>query len=810
MRLKPINDLDILFSIDTNTVAGTQPRASYTIQALEHDVVRVQLLPDGVSRLNRTWMVVDHEGYMPKEGRSRDDLWRFTRPDVEYSEKDTHIAIRTEALKLQVARGTGAITWMTLEGVSFASDVPSRAYVNDLSGDTVQHYMRLHDDACFYGFGERAGPINKRGMRMEMRNLDAPGYSARDSDPLYKHFPVYITYLPELDLAYGLLYDNVSTTVFDMGREIDAIWGLYTKYEAQAGDIDYYMLFGPTIPDVVEKITWLTGKPFLPPRYTLGYLGSTMKYTEADNAQDELKQFVDLVRAHDIPCDGFHLSSGYTTDSDGNRNVFTWNNARIPKPTAMVEGFHTAHINVMANVKPYLLEVNPHYAGRTMEGGLLRDVDTDSHYTTLFWSGGAFESATGAYIDFSSEAGYTWWQSQLKAQLFDYGIGVIWNDNNEIEVWDGEVICDGFGSSFPIKVGRSIQTLLMCHASYYATVANAPSQRPFAISRSGMPGIQRYAQTWSGDNDTSWEDLQYNIPMGLGLSLSGAPNTGHDVGGFFGPAPDPELFLRWVQNGVMHPRFTIHSWNTDGTVNEPWMYPAVLPQIRQAIDFRYRLLPFLYSLFWQAHQDGTPIIRPTVYRFWRDPNTHDQSFDFLLGDGLLVASVYEPGVRVREVYLPHGVKWCDFHTGRWYDGGQTVHIDAPLDRIPLLACEGTIIPTGKRMRYVDELPDDERTVYLFPHRNEGEGVFRLIEDDGQTVAYQQGGFATVLIRLWSDEAQLYLNLEIDDEGYILPYRDMQFILPPGEARPISVKSNQQIAVSEFGTIDRRVIEVHLS
>ena len=171
----------------------------------------------------------------------------------------------------------------------------------------------------------------------------------------------------------------------------------------------------------------------------------------------------------------------------------------------------------------------------------------------------------------------------------------------------------------PMSMARPLQTLLMGRCSFEALVQRRPDERPFVLSRAGSPGIQRYAQTWTGDNATSWETLRWNIPMGLGLSLSGLGNMGHDVGGFAGPKPDPELFVRWVQNGIFHPRFTIHSYNDDGTANEPWMHPEALPLVREALRFRYRLIPYLYSL---AVEDGAH--RPPMPARWSitSPTTH--------------------------------------------------------------------------------------------------------------------------------------------------------------------------------------------
>ncbi|MBK8027819.1 MAG: hypothetical protein IPK19_42205 [Chloroflexi bacterium] len=174
--------------------------------------------------------------------------------------------------------------------------------------------------------------------------------------------------------------------------------------------------------------------------------------------------------------------------------------------------------------------------------------------------------------------------------------------------------------------------------------------------------------------------------MGLGLGLSGVPNTGHDIGGFFGPAPDPELFVRWVQVGVFFPRFAIHSWNTDGTVNEPWMHPEVLPLIREAIKFRYRLKPHLAALMREAHETGHPIMRPLVYHYADDPRCRGESFDFMVGADLLIAPVLEPGMTSRTVYLPtgqHGSTWVDFYTHATFEGGQEIAVATPLDRIPV-------------------------------------------------------------------------------------------------------------------------------
>src|SRR5206468_6296747 len=203
------------------------------------------------------------------------------------------------------------------------------------------------------------------------------------------------------------------------------------------------------------------------------------------------------------------------------------------------------------------------------------------------------------------------------------------------------------------------------------------------VTRGGPPGLQRYAQTWTGDNTTSWETLRWNIRTGLQMSLSGMFNVGHDVGGFAGPTPDPELFLRWVQACCLNPRMVMNSWKADGTVNVPWLHPAVTADVAAAIRLRYTLLPYLWSLFERAHSLHQPIIRPTFYDFPDDAQCFADCDDFMLGDALLVAPVVQPGATTRTVYLPKGpAGWFDFHTGARMQSGQLHTVPAPLSTLP--------------------------------------------------------------------------------------------------------------------------------
>lgn len=751
----------------------------FSLTILDHNLLRFRFLPDGAPRMDRTWFVSpDPAKDPPLEGRSREDLSGFPCPKGKVEWTPSGCTFSTSLVTVEIQFDPFFLRWKDAGGKVFAEDLPTRAYGYDGEGRSVFHYLRRQPGEVYYGLGERCGPLDKRGMRFRLQNLDALGYSARDTDPLYKHWPFYITFLPQSHVFYGLFYDTPAVCEFDFGKEIDAYHGDYRYMKAEEGDLDVYLLYGPDLPSVVKRFHFLIGGMSLPPRWSLGYLGSSMAYAESVDAQRELLRFIQQCEEHRIPCHGFHLSSGYTLGENEKRYVFTWNNRRFPNPDALFKAFHDAGIRVVANIKPCLLRDHPSYQEISEKGGFLQKTEGGGPEISLFWGG------EGSYLDFTHPTTTKWWKQKIQESLLSRGINGTWNDNNEYEVWNDEARCQGFGKPFRVGIGRPVQTLLMVRASWEAQREQAPDTRPFLISRSACPGVQRYAQTWSGDNSTSWETLRYNIPMGLGLSLSGFYNLGHDVGGFYGEEPDPELFLRWVQNGIFHPRFSIHSWHLDGTSNEPWMHPEVLPHVREAIRLRYRLIPYLYSLFFEAVRKGEPILRPLVYHFPQDARCRRESFDFLLGPYLMVASVLEPGSQTRGVYLPEGVGWYEVDTGVYHPGGQEILLEAPLERIPLLAPEGALIPLQEVPGPGREWKDSERFVWVFPPRAGHSTRFLLIEDDGETLAYQEGGYTEVELQVSSEPDRITLSVNLRHTGYILPYEEIVFLLPAGETRPV--------------------------
>jgi alpha-glucosidase len=665
---------------------------------------------------------------------------RVTPPPVNLADHGDSVTVTGGALRVEIEKDPFRIRVLDDQGTVLHSDVAGIGYREDPNGRRIHTSAASPDDA-YYGFGETTGPLNKAQKLVTMSPKDAMGYDARETDPLYKHIPFYLK-LNRVDrTAVGYFYHNTHDCDFDLGREKSNYWEPHSRYRADGGDIDLFLIAGPAIRDVVQRYTELTGRPPLLPKYALGHLASSMYYAELDaDCDTAITDYIDIARAEGIPLDGFQLSSGYTTQetsAGAKRCVFTWSDRRFPDPPRFFGAMSERGITVSPNVKPALLDVHPRF-DEVADAGVLvrRSADAEAHRgagpATGAWWGGP-----GSFVDFTKPQAREHWKRWLTDAVLDQGTTSVWNDNCEYDgLVDADSRVDFDGAGGTIHGLRTVMANLMCHVTRDAIAEHSPQARPYIVCRSGHAGIQRYAQTWAGDNSTSWETLRHNVATILGMSLSGVPHQGCDIGGFHGPAPEPELFVRWVQHGVFQPRFSIHSVNSDNTVTEPWMYPEHTASVRDAIKLRYRLFPYTYSLTERARRTGLPLLEPLVSAFQQDPEADENSSEFMLGDSLLVANVLTAGATTRTVRLPAGEVFYDFWTRRRYTGGQSVELPVDLDSIPMFVRGGGIVPlAGNELTSLTR--DDVTDLHLIcaPDRD---GSFELYEDDGLTRAHEDG------------------------------------------------------------------------
>ncbi len=665
------------------------------------------------------------------DGLFEGERTRLTPAAPALAETEKTLIFSTAQLRLELDKDPLCVRLYDKEGTELYSSLAESPFTLD-SNRRVTAYSRMEEDDCFYGFGEKTGNLNKNKEFLRERATDAMGYDATKMDTLYKHIPFYIRLNRKTRKAVGLFYHNFYESVFNMGREKSNYWPRYTYWQADGGDIDLFLLGGNTLARIVDNYTLLTGRPALLPKRALGYQGSSMFYPELEkDSDDAVLEFIDTIKEEGFPIDGFHLSSGYTS-CNNKRCVFVWNKERFKDPRAYFAAMNEKGAQNVPNVKPGVLLVHPWFDEFVSKDVFVRDSKEDTYGVGKWWGG------DGAFWDFTKPSARRIWKDYLIENIIDVGTDSVWNDNCEYDsLLDKDVRCDFDGKGGTIGQLKPIMCTLMCKMSNDAVKEHNPDARPYSVCRSGSAGIQKYAQTWCGDNYTSWTSLQYNIPIITGMGLSGQPNEGADIGGFAGPAPEEELFVRWVQNGVFQPRFSIHSASNDNTVTEPWMYRGSAGLIRDAILLRYRLTPYLYSAEYEAHQTGAPIMRALVYEFQNDEKVYDESFEFMFGRDLLVANVIEKGAKTRKVYLPAGCKWYDWNDNfACYEGGQTVEIPVDMSSIPLFIREGAILPLADNQ--LMSMANDHMTALHLILAPGGERRYTLYDDDGVSNDYAKG------------------------------------------------------------------------
>ena len=333
------------------------------------------------------------------------------------------------------------------------------------------------------------------------------------------------------------------------------------------------------------------------------------------------------------------------------------------------------------------------------------------------------------FLDFSREDVRAWWWEQHRP-LVSAGIDAWWLDGGE-----------GPPAEVELKAGSSIVLhnrfdLLRQQSFAEGEARDNPNRRPYLLCRSGGPGMQRFgAMPWSGDVNTTFETMETQIRTGLNVAMSGIPHWGTDTGGFYSVGPDKgELFVRWLQFSAFCSIFRAHGhvWRR----HLPWSHGEAIENIcRKVIELRYQLMPYTYTLAWQARTTGLPTMRPLVLNYPHDPNVWDLGTQYLWGDDLLVAPVTRRGATSWTAYLPEG-NWHDYWTQETFSGPQGVTVEAPLERLPLFVRGGAIIPMAPVLQYEGEHSIDEITLVVYP---DGTSSFTLYEDDGATNAYIKNG-----------------------------------------------------------------------
>lgn len=711
--------------------------ARLSLYIVAPNLVRVRFSPTGEFRPRRSWAVT------PKN-----EEWSVVAFDIQ--ETATEVIIETEKIRVCVQRYPCRVQFFDKAGRPFAQDTGLGIGWRQLGTDKSQVacWKQIETEENYYGFGERAGLLNQKGKRFTNWTTDSLDYTML-TDAMYQAIPFFMAL--RQGVGYGLFFNTTFWSRFDVGVDQPDI----LRLETLGGELDYYIIYSPEPAEIVQTYTQLTGRMSLPPQWALGYHQCRWSY----DSESEVRQLVQQLRQRRIPCDVIHLDIDYMF---GYR-VFTWNPQRFPDPQKLLSDLAEDGIKVVTIVDPGVkFEPQADYA--VYDQGLEKDYFIRRADGKVFhgyvWPGRA------VFPDFLRPEVRQWW-GDLHRNLTDVGVAGIWNDMNEPAMNDRPFGDEGgqkifFPMDAPSGPEDEPTTYAETHNLYGFMMARACRQaveklrersRTFILTRSGYAGVQKWSAVWTGDNHSLWEYLEMSLPMLCNLGLSGVAFVGADIGGFAGDAT-PELFARWMQAGMLYPFMRAHSMiNTKR--HEPWEFgPQVEAICRQYIELRYRLLPYIYTLFWEAATTGAPVLRPLVYHYPDDPKTYELYDQVLLGSFLMAAPVYRPGVEKRMVYLPAGT-WYDWWTGESYQGATYILADAPIEKMPMYIRAGSIIPLGPVMQYVGESPLNQLRLRVTP----GRGEWTLYEDDGHSFAYRDGACSTTTYRVYLEDTQVVVEIQ---------------------------------------------------
>ncbi len=628
------------------------------------------------------------------------------------------IKLSTELVTLEITKNPTRLTFKTKSGQVINEDDP--AFGTSFIGEQITTYKKLQYKERFIGLGEKTGPLDRRGSGYQHWNTDHFGYGP-ESDPLYCSTPFYIGV--HSGLSYGIYMDNSYKSHFNFGASNDR----FSSFSVDSGDMSYFFIYGDSVGEILNYYGQLTGYTPLPPIWSVGYQQCRYSYYP----DKEVERVAETFREKDIPADVIVLDIHYMEKY----KIFTWDGEMFPDPESLVKHLKELGFHVVVMCDPGI-KIEDGYSA--YESALAEDLfvkyPDGSYYSGEVWPGVCH------FPDFTMEKTRQWWGEQMKSYT-DIGVDGFWNDMNEIATW-GQMLpelieFDFEGDRNTARKGRNIYGFQMSRATYEGTKAALKGKRPFNLTRAGFAGIQRYAAVWTGDNVASDEHMMVGVRLVNSMGLAGIAFAGYDVGGFVGNSNE-QLFARWVQIGAFSPFFRGHSM-INSRDSEPWSYGEEVEEIStNYIKLRYKLMPYLYSSFYETSKTAIPVARSLAIDYTHNDTIYNEQFQnqYLFGQSILVAPV-ESYKNLVKVYLPEG-EWYEFFTDSKFQGNQEVVAECGIERLPLYVKASAIIPICPEANTNTKNLGETLEVHIYAGLEKN--TFTYYEDDGETFDYEAGSY----------------------------------------------------------------------
>ncbi|MGB8191831.1 MAG: TIM-barrel domain-containing protein [Chitinophagaceae bacterium] len=580
--------------------------------------------------------------------------------------------------------------------------------------------FRLLPGEKIFGGGERALPLDRRGNRFNLYNNPWYGYEY-GADNLNFSVPFFIS-----SKGYGIFFDNPSKGYADIGKTDGNV------FEAGfiSGELNFYVIPGKNVDEILQRYTKLTGRQPIPPRWVFGNFMSRFGY----RSEQEVTDVYTRMQNEGFPMDAIIFDLFWFGDSikETMGNLDWVNKEKWPNPKKMIGDFGKENIKTILITEPFILESTPNYEPSRK----YHTVDSAGEPYTLK----DFYFGRGGLIDIFRKDAQDWFWTKYQKQISN-GVAGWWGDLGEPEKHPAETFHNlsdlGFKRKFSADEVHNLYGHYWSKMLFEKYAKAYPDTRLFHLNRAGFAGSQRYCVfPWTGDVHRNWNGFKAQLPVLLGMSLSGIPYIHSDAGGFAMGEKDPELYTRWLQFAVFTPVFRPHGTafgdvdpNVKHIESEPVFYPEPYKGIvKKMIERRYALAPYNYSLAYEQHVQGRPLMRPMFYHFSELEN-YDANNQYMWGEQLLVAPVFDQGSAEKKLYLPKGT-WFDLFNKTFTDGGEWINIEAGIEDIPVFAREGAFIPMVTGLTNLEQYSTKALNVLYVPSAKAT--AYTLYDDDGKT------------------------------------------------------------------------------
>ena len=601
--------------------------------------------------------------------------------------------------------------------------------------------FKYAENEYLYGLGERANAFNLIGARYKLYNRPKYGYEIGAKNLNYS-VPLLLS-----SKKYLMLFDNPQKGYADIGETEKGIleWG------AIGGLMRYFIVVGKDFKSIMNSYGELTGKQPLPPFWALGNLQSRMAY----RSQYETDSIVNLMQLYDFPLDAMILDFYWFGDSIlGTMGRLNWYKPNWPDPEKMILDFKSKGVKTILITEPYILDSLENFGIADSLQILANDSMGNSYVNQEFYFGAA------GLIDIFKPSAQKWFWDQYQKQL-DIGVAGWWGDLGEPENHPADQVhINGMADEVHNIYGHYWHKMIFeNYRKYY------PEQRLFNLNRAGFAGSQRYSiYPWTGDVSRSWGGLQAQLPLMLHMGLSGLPFIHSDAGGFAQGTKDEELYVRWLQMSCFSPILRPHG---SGIPSEVIYFNDTTQNIvRSFMKLRYSLLPYIYTLAYEAHTKGAPIVRSLFFEFPDDNKTYDIVNQYMFGKSMMLIPIIERSQESIKIYLPEGADWYNFWTNEKHSGGQFINLDVNLETIPIFIKSGSFIPMAEAVNSTDDYSTEKLSIRYYHGKPSGEKNLIMFEDDGKTYgSIEKNKYSMMMGTVSQNNNHYSIKLKNDENSY---------------------------------------------